>query len=138
MPPYLPWHRELVYISGVAEVVLGTALWLRRRRAIAAWGLIALLVAVFPANVHMALHPVQFPMMPPLALTNATFGSARSTTIRVTKRLGVNGVSMRVNVTAAAGPSTFVETKRRPKLVAAQSVPPSAGARSAAIGAIAR
>jgi uncharacterized membrane protein len=68
MPPYLPWHRELVYISGVAEVVLGTALWLRRFRGGAAWGLIALLVAVFPANLHMAVHPEQFPMLPPLGL----------------------------------------------------------------------
>jgi uncharacterized membrane protein len=68
MPPYLPWHRELVYISGVAEVVLGVALWLRRSRTVAAWGLIALLVAVSPANLHMALHPEQFPTLPPLGL----------------------------------------------------------------------
>ncbi|MCB2410413.1 DoxX family protein [Hymenobacter lucidus] len=54
MPPYLPWHRELVLLSGVAEVVLGALLLPRRTHCWAAWGLIALLVAVFPANVYMA------------------------------------------------------------------------------------
>ncbi|TGE14901.1 DoxX family protein [Hymenobacter elongatus] len=54
MPPYLPWHRALVFASGVAEVVLGLLLLPRRTRRWAAWGLIALLVAVFPANVYMA------------------------------------------------------------------------------------
>lgn len=61
MPPYLPWHLPLVYLSGVAEVVLGVMLLLPRVRRLAAWGLIALLVAVSPANVHMALHPEQYP-----------------------------------------------------------------------------
>ena len=61
MPPYLPWHLELVQISGVAEIVLGVLLLVPRTSAEAAWGLIALLVAVFPANVQMALHPDTFP-----------------------------------------------------------------------------
>jgi len=52
MPPYLPWHRELVYLSGVAEIVLGLALLHPATRVPAAWGIMALLVAVFPANVH--------------------------------------------------------------------------------------
>jgi uncharacterized membrane protein len=68
MPPYLPWHRELVFVSGACEVVGGLALLVPRLRVAAAWGLIALLVAVFPANVHMALHPDEFPNIPPLAL----------------------------------------------------------------------
>ena len=55
MPPYLPWHRELVFISGVAEVVLGALLLPSRTRRGAAWALIALLLAVFPANVYMAI-----------------------------------------------------------------------------------
>ncbi|MCB2380158.1 DoxX family protein [Hymenobacter sp. BT635] len=54
MPPYLPWHRELVLISGVAEVALGLLLLPSRTRRGAAWGIIALLLAVFPANVYMA------------------------------------------------------------------------------------
>lgn len=60
MPPYLPAHLELVWISGIAEIALGLLLLWPHTRAFAAWGLIALLFAVFPANVHMALHPEQF------------------------------------------------------------------------------
>jgi uncharacterized membrane protein len=53
MPPYLPLHRELVYLSGVFEILLGIMLLIPRFQNLAAWGLIALLIAVFPANVHM-------------------------------------------------------------------------------------
>jgi len=63
MPPYLPWHLALVYISGVAEAGLGILLLFQRWRAVAAWGLIALLVAVFPANLHMATHPELYPTL---------------------------------------------------------------------------
>jgi uncharacterized membrane protein len=58
MPAYLPWHRELIWASGVAEVALGLALLVPALRAPAAWGVIALLVAVFPANLHVALENV--------------------------------------------------------------------------------
>lgn len=68
MPPYLPWHLELVYISGVAEILLGILLLVRQTSAIAAWGIIALLIAVFPANLQMALEPDQFPNIPEIAL----------------------------------------------------------------------
>ena len=66
MPPYLPAHRELVYASGVAEMAGGAALLCpspRVRRA-GMWWLLATLVAVFPANVHMALHPEDFTDVP--------------------------------------------------------------------------
>jgi uncharacterized membrane protein len=68
VPPYLPWPRELVYVSGAAEVALGLLVLARQAARVAAWGLIALLVAVFPANVHMATHPDDFPRFPPAAL----------------------------------------------------------------------
>ena len=68
MPPYLPWHRELVAISGVAEIALGALLLFRRWAVLAGWGLIALLVAVFPANLHMAMHPDLYPSLAPAAL----------------------------------------------------------------------
>ena len=55
MPPYLPWHRALILLSGAAEIVLGALLLVPAFSRPAAWGLMALLVAVFPANVHMAL-----------------------------------------------------------------------------------
>ncbi|MSO49355.1 MAG: DoxX family protein [Acidobacteria bacterium] len=63
MPAYLPWHAELVFISGVAEAALGGLLLFRRWAVWAGWGLIALLVAVFPANVQMALHPDFYPSL---------------------------------------------------------------------------
>ena len=68
MPPYLPWHVELVYASGVAEVGLGGLLLIRRWAAWAGWGLIALSLAVFPANLHMAMHPDLYPTLPVIAL----------------------------------------------------------------------
>ena len=60
MPSYLPAHRELVLISGVAEFLLGAMLLVSRSRRLAAWGLIALLIAVFPANVFMWQHADRF------------------------------------------------------------------------------
>ncbi len=59
MPPYLPRHREAVALSGVAEIVGGVAVAHPRSRGFARWWLLALLLAVFPANVHMALNPEQ-------------------------------------------------------------------------------
>lgn len=54
MPPYLPAHQLLVDLSGIAEIVLGLGLLFPATRVWAAWGLILLLIAVFPANVYMA------------------------------------------------------------------------------------
>ena len=68
MPPYLPWPAALVYVSGVAEIGLGGLLLFERWVRWAAWGLIALLIAVFPANVHMALHPELYQWASPLGL----------------------------------------------------------------------
>jgi uncharacterized membrane protein len=59
MPPYLPRHREAVQISGVAEIAGGLAVIHPATRGLARPWLVALLVAVFPANLHMALHPEQ-------------------------------------------------------------------------------
>ena len=55
MPPNLPLHRELVYLSGAAEVLGGLGLLTERTRAAAGVGLILLLVAVLPANVQMLI-----------------------------------------------------------------------------------
>jgi uncharacterized membrane protein len=60
MPSYLPAHRELVYLSGVFEILGAVGLMIPTLRRWAAWGLMALLLAVFPANVHMAIHPEAF------------------------------------------------------------------------------
>ncbi len=55
MPPYVPAPLMLVYLSGVAELVLGLAVLLPSARVWAAWGIILLLIAVFPANWYMAV-----------------------------------------------------------------------------------
>ena len=68
MPSYLPWHKELVYLSGACEIVFGGLLLVPRYSSYAAWGLIALLIAVFPANLHMALNPADFPKLSPVGL----------------------------------------------------------------------
>lgn len=54
MPDYLPYHLEAVYISGICEIALGTMLFFKKYRWIAGWGLILLLIAVFPANIYLA------------------------------------------------------------------------------------
>ena len=68
VPNYLPWHGPVVAVSGVAEILLGGLLLVPRTARLAAWGLVALLVAVFPANLHMALHPRDFPQFPAWSL----------------------------------------------------------------------
>ena len=54
MPPYLPYHKELVYLSGVFEIMLGIMLLFEKTRFLSGWGLILLLIAVFPANIYLA------------------------------------------------------------------------------------
>ncbi len=61
MPPGLPSPEWLNVISGLAEIVLGVFLLEPRVRALAAWGIIALLIAVFPANVYVATANVGLP-----------------------------------------------------------------------------
>lgn len=61
MPPYIPWHLFWVYVSGVFEITLGILLLIPGFSHIAAWGLIILLIAVFPANIYMAMNPQLFP-----------------------------------------------------------------------------
>jgi uncharacterized membrane protein len=70
MPDYLPAHRELVYASGVAEAVGGAGLLSKNPtvRKWSAWWLVATLVAVFPANLQMALNPDKYKQIPPAAL----------------------------------------------------------------------
>lgn len=55
MPDYIPWHRAMVYISGAAEISGGIGMLISELRYAAAIGLILLLLAVFPANVDMAV-----------------------------------------------------------------------------------
>ena len=68
MPPWLPWPSLLSAVAGACEVLGGAGLLLPRFRRAAGWGLIALLVAVFPANLHVALEG----RMPGFAFSPAT------------------------------------------------------------------
>ena len=70
VPPYLPSPYVLVYVSGIFEILGGLGLLLPATRLIAGWGLIALLLAVFPANIYMATAGVKiggFPSQPWMA-----------------------------------------------------------------------
>ena len=64
MPPWVPWHLAMVYLSGVAEIAGGLGLLIPRLRRAAAWGLVALLICVFPANLYMATSHIQMTANP--------------------------------------------------------------------------
>jgi len=56
IPRWLPWHNQLILLSGIAEVILGILLIPITTRIIAAWFIIILLIAIFPANIQMAIN----------------------------------------------------------------------------------
>jgi len=69
MPPYLPAHLFLVHISGACEILGGLGLLFQPPiRTLAAWGLVALLIAVMPANIYMATDHASYPAIPAWAL----------------------------------------------------------------------
>lgn len=68
MPPAFPLHIEAVYISGVFEILGGIGVLIPKFRRFSGWGLVALLLAVYPANIYMAISPDTFPDIPVSAL----------------------------------------------------------------------
>ena len=74
VPPYVPAPMALVYLSGAAEAVGGLGLMIPSQRSHARWWLVATLLAIFPANLHMAQHPERYPQIP---------GGARSLKLRL-------------------------------------------------------
>jgi uncharacterized membrane protein len=64
VPDWLPSHYQLVYISGFFEIAGGLGLLLKATRTAAAYGLILLLIAVFPANANMLQQSQNFPQIP--------------------------------------------------------------------------
>ena len=60
MPAYLPWHSQLVALSGVAEIAVGAGVLIRATRVAAAWGIIALLILIFPANLYVAMNGLPY------------------------------------------------------------------------------
>ncbi|QDU80486.1 hypothetical protein Pla110_22160 [Polystyrenella longa] len=64
VPPYLPLHKELVLISGVCEILLGVMLLIPQTSHLAEWGIIVLLIAVFPANIYLYQNQEILPASP--------------------------------------------------------------------------
>ncbi len=60
MPPYLPAPLFLIYLSGFFQIALGVLLLIPKFTRLAAWGIIALLIAVYPANIYMAMNAELF------------------------------------------------------------------------------
>ena len=77
MPPYLPYHKELVYLSGALEIILGIMLFFEQTRFLSSWGLILLLIAVFPANIYLVqTNGTAMNISPVLALGRLPFQAA--------------------------------------------------------------
>ena len=64
VPPYLPLHKELVLVSGVCEVSLGVLLLIPKCSHLAVWGIVALLIAVFPAIIYLFQNQDLMPASP--------------------------------------------------------------------------
>ncbi len=60
MPAYLPWHGQLVLLSGVAEIAVGAGVLIPTTRVTAAWGIILLLILIFPANLYVAMNGLPY------------------------------------------------------------------------------
>ncbi len=69
MPPYIPFAREAVLLSGAIELILAFCLLRPSLRPMTGWALIALICVVSTANIHMSLNPELFPELPEWALT---------------------------------------------------------------------
>ena len=69
VPPRIArWKKECVVVSGLAEIAGGVAILPDSTRRGARWWLLATLAAVYPANIHMALHPERYKRVPPIGL----------------------------------------------------------------------
>ena len=64
MPPYVPWHAELVALTGVLEIALGVLVAIPRTASLAAWGIISMLIAFLPVHVHMLVNNHLYPQAP--------------------------------------------------------------------------
>jgi uncharacterized membrane protein len=64
VPDYLPYHLELVYLSGFFEVLAGVGLLIPRVSRAAAWILVVLFITVFPANIYQAVNNIAVPALP--------------------------------------------------------------------------
>ena len=131
MPRYLPGHHELVLASGAAEIAGAIAVLPQRTRRLAGLWLAATLVAVFPANVHMALHAERYPGFAARAAVGPIAASAArdlvgaagdSSTLQPTPKLN-DGLSPRLPPVEVAGPQCDAGSLRR-----LETPPPSSSA----------
>ena len=58
MPPYIPFHLEWIYITGVLELMASIGLWIPRLKRLTAWSLSAYFIAILPAHLHVAIHKI--------------------------------------------------------------------------------
>lgn len=56
MPLYIPYHRQLVYLSGLTEVTAGIGLLFIATKSLAAWGIVIMLILFFPVHIHMLVN----------------------------------------------------------------------------------
>ena len=68
MPPYIPFPLEVIYLSGVIEIILGVGAALSRFRVWAAWAIIFMLISFMPVHIHMVAHPEMYPDVPEIGL----------------------------------------------------------------------
>lgn len=68
MPSYIPFPTEIIYLSGVIEIVLGVGAGIPRFRARSAWAVIFMLISFMPVHIHMLIHPDLYPDVPEVGL----------------------------------------------------------------------
>ena len=103
MPPFIPFHLAMVWLSGACEIALGLALVPERTRRLASFGLIALYVAVFPANIYMAgahIPPGGEPL--PTVVARARWSLQPHVILLVIKLPGITGLSGMAQLRQAA------------------------------------
>ena len=70
IPEFVPWSLAVVYLSGLVEILLGVGVLVPSTRVMSAWGLIVLLLVVFPANVNVAVNDLAYVGTEPSSLLN--------------------------------------------------------------------
>ena len=58
MPPYIPWHWELIYLTGALELLAAAGLWIPAIQRLTAWCLVAYFIAILPAHIHVACNGI--------------------------------------------------------------------------------
>ena len=113
VPDVLPRKREIVYVSGVAEIAGGALVLPERTRRAAGWWLIATLLAVFPANVNMAVNAERFRSVPGAAAVGAAAAAGAADRVGVAGRGAMSGRTGRRCSTGSRAPTAAASSARR-------------------------